>query len=147
MHRLFPARTTFGPFCGGRLEEYGSRGGPADPLAGLPATPLPRRCRPGLLDERVGDRAELRAGERGKAAADGRRVEELVLDVPLRLADPGPVADHGVDVRAGLFVVRHGRILPQTAARIVRSRPGAEKWTRQNLVSRESSAHFWGRES
>ena len=81
-------------------------------------------------------------GERGEAGADGRRIEELVEDVPLGLADPGPVADHGVDVLAGLFVVRHGRLLSNAAARIVRSRAGAEKWTRQNLVSRESSEYL-----
>src|SRR5215472_18917069 len=117
------------------------------PLTRPPATPLPRRRRQGLLEERCGDRAELLVGERGEAGADGGRVEELVEDVPLRLADAGPVADHGVDVLAGLFVVRHGRLLSQAAARIVRSRPGAEKWARQNLVSRESSAPFWGRGS
>ena len=71
--------------------------------------PLPARCRQGLLNERVGDRAEFLVGERGKPAADGRRVEELVEDLPLGLADPGPVTDHGVDVLAGCFVVRHGR--------------------------------------
>src|SRR5262249_60109414 len=92
---------------------------------------------------RVGERAELLTGEGGKPGGAGRRVEELVVDVPLGLADPGAVADHGVDVRTGWFVVRHGRLLSQTAARIVRSRAGAEKWTRQNLDSRESSEHPW----
>jgi hypothetical protein len=86
-------------------------------LTGSPPAPSPRRCRRGLFDDRVGDRAELIAGERGKPAADSWRVEELVEDVPLGHADAGPVADHGVDVVAGLFVVRHGRLLSDTQLR------------------------------
>jgi hypothetical protein len=54
-----------------------------------------------VLDERVGDRAEFLVSMRGKPGADGRRDEELVEDISLGLADPSPVADHGVDVLTG----------------------------------------------
>lgn len=142
------------PVCGGRLEEYGFRGGPADPLSGLPATPLPRRCRPGLLDLGVGDAVEviddLGVGKR-LDPVQALRWEGLdKLDPGRDAAPPGcPRTSRVPDRRRAVFCPRVGRSKdpskdqePQGRAR--RAEAPRQRLPRDGLQERPDGEHHPG---